>query len=220
MSDIPNKQPIAEVRHVHPIDPARAYKFTDQPPDPYNAANKKPQGLTLGEGRISHIEVPKGWKARYDLKVRTFEEATPNEPDNVLIYVHYIGIPIGIKNENQFSKIMLSRPRTLTPQELIWFEQLLNEQTTDHVKLTGAKVVDLIGNTVLLVRGQVNESHNQSTKFLRMYSQIDQTVHFVQEIGYQAKPELFEKFLPDAERCFKTIVWFGSENLDDFTERK
>jgi hypothetical protein len=205
MSDLPEKPKTVEVRRVtaHQSLP-KDYFLVDLPP--VNGITK-PKALDLGGGFVAHFDVPPGWEKNRDPVDRRFKECHWEHDCNVEVQISDLGIPIAAADTSHMKKLFGRINLTLDSADIAFLQQALNYGSRNPIIVQAAQVHDLNGERVVDFVGRYNYPNTANSSVRCCLLDVDGTSRFVAPVTFSAPPAVFNKFLPQADQIFKSMVF-------------
>ncbi len=206
MTDFSQQQPIDQPPYV------MAQKQLDSATDSlFNRIFRNNQTLTdqqqISTGQIQAMAVPAGWERRADSQLPAGAGLTefhaPGQ-DNVRLNSFYRGSRVGAEAARAFHECLAKPPHQLHANEIKALSQVLGDKD-DGFDIFFARTVDLNGKRVLSVEGSFKDKDHTSEKTI--YVDTDGTGSAVQEISYAACGKDYQRYLGEAEKAFRSIVW-------------
>lgn len=204
MSDLPDKTKTVEIRQVDANQSLpKGYELLDL--GPVNGI-QKPKVLELDGGFVAHFEVPGGWE-KVRNPDRTFSKCRLENNGDVKIRIGDLGIPLAAADCSRMRKFFRSPDQTLSSTDIVFLQQAINYGSLDPILVQSARVHDLNGERVVDFIGRFNWPNEINSSVKCCLLDVDGTTRFVVPITYEAPPAVFNKFLPQAEQIFKSMVF-------------
>ncbi|HEY9681625.1 MAG TPA: hypothetical protein V6C86_08585 [Oculatellaceae cyanobacterium] len=208
MSDIPDKPKTVEIRRVD---------VNQSLPKDYNLIEretieglKKPKALSLKSGGlVAQFEVPPGWEKLRVLS-RTFSKCRLENDGDVELQIGDIGLPVAPGDLSRMKKLFDSKNLTLSSSDVAFLQQAINYGSTMPIIVKSARVHDMsCSERVIDFVGRYNFRDGKNRSLRCFLVDVDGTTRFLEPITYLAPPNLFNKYMPQAEKIFNSIVTFS-----------
>jgi len=188
------------------------YKNADQSSDNifsdiFRMARPVPGKEEISTGQIHSMVMPAGWEKRSDVRLPAgagLVEFHPHGQDDVRLNAFYRGRRVGIEAANAFKECLAKPPHQLQDQELKVLAVVLRDKGSDF-DIFSARTIDLNGKRVLSVEGCFKDQEKTGEKTL--YVDSDGTGSAIQEISYCAHGKDYQRYLGEAEKAFRSIIW-------------
>lgn len=156
-------------------------------------------------GAIDTFEVPTNWQLGRHTE-RAYGYVYSWHPDGntrVSLNLIYLGRPLHITDSANFQDLLATENRPLALEELHPIRAVLSEKADiDVFRLTAASVKEVSDMKVLAVTGGYKD---QPVDVHAIYINASGDGRVVQEVSFIAPRDLFQQFLPDAERALSTL---------------
>lgn len=164
-------------------------------------------------GQVRTIHIPPGWAEASPSSpwgpLSLLREFYPSDLPAVRLGFFYRGMPVSDSSGSLFRQILDQGQHALSPAEFTSLREVLRTVADDQVfDLASAKVQDLNGKLVLIVRGIWREKHMHH---LGIFVAADPEATRIQEITFTYPDEHSSKFAKEGESAIYSIVWVAIE---------
>lgn len=205
MSDLPDKPKIVEIRRVDANQSLpKGYDLIDQGTVD---GVKKPKALALPSGFVAHFDVPPGWQKDRDPFNRTFSSCVPTNELHVGMKIEDIGLPVAPEDVPHMKKLFNSKNLTLSSTDLVFLQKAINYGSTQRIIVQSARVHDIgRGERVIDFIGRYNYPNTTNYCLRCCLLDIDWTSRFLEPITFTAPPDRFNKYMPQVDKIFASMV--------------
>lgn len=206
MSDLPDKPQTVEIRQVGTnLSLPKGYDLIDQKSI---HGEKMPSALLLRGGLVAQFDVPAGWEKRRDLQ-RHFFACGLKSNGNVELRIGSRGLPVAPRDISHMKKLFDSKNLTLSGEDVAFLQKAIDYGSDMPIIVQSARVHDMRFERVVDFVGRYNFPDGKNRSLRCCLIDVDGTTRFLEPIAYEAPPNLFNKYMPQAEKIFNSMVTFS-----------